>query len=173
MARKTKENRLVVADAGWAESIPEWILEEIKFERLAYGLLGLAVQNAPKVGDAEVWAYLYTASLHSMMSEVYCEVYFYLSAKLMNRRGCKLHGFLEEKLQKGLNQYEERTLEELRCMIYNSRGGEISHPILNAMRELKNEIMGGYPEKPKATAPKESERRVGKKEKEEIIVLDL
>lgn len=30
MARKTKENRLVVADAGWAKTIPEWILEEIK-----------------------------------------------------------------------------------------------------------------------------------------------
>jgi hypothetical protein len=173
MARKIKENRLVVADAGWAESIPEWILEEIKFERLAYGLLELADQNAPKVGDAEVWAYLYTASLRATMSDEYNEIYVYLSAKLMSRRGCKLHGFMQEKLEKGLDQDEKRKLQELRHMIYNSRGGEISHPLLDAMREVKKEIMQGHSAEPKATAPKERESRVGKDKKEEIMVLDL
>lgn len=174
MAREIKENRLVVADIGWAESIPEWILEEIKFERLTYGLWGLADQNAPIVGDAEVWAYLYTLSLRAMMPDKYYEVYIYLSAKLMSRRGCKLHGFMQEKLEKGLNQDENRKLQELRHMIYNSRGGEISHPILDAMREMKKEIMRGHSAEPKATAPKERKKGgASKDKKEEIIVLDL
>ena len=35
---------------------------------------------------------------------------------------------------------EEHELEELRDTIYRSRGGEISHPLLDAMRHLKKDI---------------------------------
>ena len=31
-------NKLVVANRGWAETIPEWLLDEVRAERLVYGL---------------------------------------------------------------------------------------------------------------------------------------
>ena len=46
------KNRLVVGDATWADIIPDWLLEEIKAERLIYGLAGIANPEVPKVGDA-------------------------------------------------------------------------------------------------------------------------
>ena len=37
------KNRLVVGDMSWADVIPEWLLDEIKAERLIYGLAGITV----------------------------------------------------------------------------------------------------------------------------------
>ena len=33
-----KKNKLVAANKGWAETIPEWLKDEIRLERLASGL---------------------------------------------------------------------------------------------------------------------------------------
>ena len=56
------KNRLVVGDMSWADMIPDWLLEEIKHERIIYGLAGISNPEAPKIGDAEVIAYLMTAT---------------------------------------------------------------------------------------------------------------
>lgn len=136
------ENRLVVGDAGWAESLPDWLLEAIKMERLALGLVDLTCEDAPKVGDAEICAYLYTASLHAPMSAALSQVYFYVGAKMMRKLkpDAELSPMMVEALERGLTDYEERELRELRETIYRKRGGEISHPILDAMRTLKKEV---------------------------------
>jgi hypothetical protein len=134
------KNRLVVGDASWADMIPDWLLEEIKSERLIFGLAGIANPEAPKVGDAEVAAYLMTASMRAPMPGEYVEVYVYLTARLMKRQGKELPDFMAEKLERGLTQYEERTLEDLKSDIYRKRGGEIDTPLLNVMRTFKKEI---------------------------------
>lgn len=134
------QNRLVVGDAAWADMIPDWLLEEIKSERLIYGLAGIANPEAPKVGDAEVAAYLMTASMRAPIPHEYAEIYIFLTARLMKRRGTELLDFMAEKLEKGLTQYEEQTLKDLRNDIYRKRGGEIDTPLLNLMRAFRKEI---------------------------------
>ena len=134
------KNRLVVGDASWADMIPDWLLEEIKAERLIYGLAGISNPEAPKVGDAEVAAYLMTASMRAPIPSEYVEIYTYLTARLMERQGKELPDFMAEKLERGLTQYEEYTLENIKGDIYRARGGEIDTPLLNMMRAFKKEI---------------------------------
>jgi len=138
MPQKEKQNRLVVGDNQWANDIPKWLLEEIKTECLIYGLSSITNPEIEKVGDAEVVAYLMTASLHGPMPNELNQIYIYLGAKLVKRRSSnsKLPDFMEEKLKQGLTDYEQRELKELKSMIYSKRGGEINHPILNVMRRL-------------------------------------
>lgn len=137
---KTKENRLVVADSGWAESIPEWILEEIKQERILYGMADI-MKGTKTVGDAKVLAYLYTANLHSPVSHEMGQIYIYLTGKVMQKsKGLKedeLPDFVREKLKKGLTEYEQRELNILKQDLYRRRGEEINTPILDVLRELK------------------------------------
>ena len=134
------KNKLVVGDAGWADMIPDWLIEEIKAERIVYGLAGIANPDAPKVGDAEVAAYLMTASMRAPIPHEYAEIYIFLVARLMKKRGKELPDFMAEKLEKGLTQYEEHTLKDLASDIYRNRGGEIDTPLLNVMRTFKKEI---------------------------------
>lgn len=135
--KKNKENRLVVGDMGWAETIPEWLLEEVKSERMICGLGSLINPDCLKVGDAEVCVYLYTAGLHAPLSRDDTNIYVYLTSKLMKKKNKELPQEFEEVLKSGLKDYEERELKELRDTIYKVRGGEISHPLLDAMRIFK------------------------------------
>lgn len=134
------KNRLVVGDMSWADMIPDWLLEEIKQERIIYGLAGIANPEAQKIGDAEVIAYLMTASMRAPMPSEYVEIYVYLTAKVMKRQGKELPDFMKEKLERGLTQPEEYDLKELHSMIFDKRGGEIDTPLLNAMRTFKKDI---------------------------------
>lgn len=137
---KTKENRLVVADAGWAESLPEWILEEIKSERIMYGMVDI-IKGTETVGDAELLAYLYTANLRGPVSHEMAEIYIYLTAKVMQKsKGMDQDGmpdFMKDKLKKGLTEDEQRELNILKQDLYRKRGEEINNPLLNMLRELK------------------------------------
>jgi hypothetical protein len=138
---RPKENRLVVGDAGWAETLPDWLLEEVKSERIILGLVGMMNPDLPKVGDAEVCVFLYTSSLRAPMSSEHTQIYLYLGAKLMKRRLKNAEGedrelpeMMVESIERGLTDWEEKELEDLRDMLYRKRGGEIAHPVLDAMR---------------------------------------
>lgn len=131
-----KENKLVVASAQWASTIPQWVLEEVKNERLILGMESMINPNIEKVGDAEVAVYLYTLSLQHPVGSTLTNVYVYVTSKLMKKRGTKLLDFMKEQLKKGLTDYEEGELKSLRGNIYTRRGGEISHPILEVMRHF-------------------------------------
>ncbi|MBI5806268.1 hypothetical protein HZA73_09500 [candidate division TA06 bacterium] len=132
----SKENRLVVADAGWAETIPSWLLDEIRSERLTLGLLNILDPGSSSVGDAELCAYLYTLSLRQPLTTDYTGIYIYLTATLMKRKDKSLVDFMEEKLKQGLTREEVRKLDELRNTIHRIRG-EINHPVLDVLRKLK------------------------------------
>ena len=123
-----------------AESIPEWILEEIKQERILYGMVDI-MKGTKTVGDAEVLAYLYTANLRGPVSHEMAKIYIYLTGKVMQKsKGLKedeLPDFVREKLKNGLTEYEERELNILKQDLYRKRGEEINTPILNVLRELK------------------------------------
>ncbi len=135
--KKTKENKLIVADAGWAETLPEWLLDEIKAERMTIGLARMIKPEIEPVGDAEVLAYLYTASLRAPMTHELSQIYFYLSGKLVKRsEEREMPDFIREKLKQGLTEDEERELADLRRMIFEKRGGEVSHPLFDALRAI-------------------------------------
>ncbi|MBI4447183.1 MAG: hypothetical protein HY645_14910 [Acidobacteria bacterium] len=131
----SEKNRLIVANGGWAETIPQWLLDAVKEERLTLGMVGV-MKPLREVGDAEACAYLYTASLTAPMPHNLSQIYFWLGAKLMKRRGMQLPDFMAEKLGAGLTADEERELAELKRELFRKRG-EISHPLLDALRELK------------------------------------
>ena len=65
----------------WGKTIPEWLKKEISEERTTLGLLGV-LGKTDEVGDAEVCAYLYTASLTAPMPHNMNEIYIYLTAKV-------------------------------------------------------------------------------------------
>ena len=137
MSKQKDKNRLVVGNAQWAKDLPKWLLEEVKTERLMYGLLGITNDEVEKIGDAEVVVYLWTASLYAPMPHNVNQIYFYLSARLMKRRDTKnIPDFLTAKLKEGLNSDQKRELKELRNMIYDKRGGDIDTPLLNIMRQF-------------------------------------
>jgi len=135
-----KENRLVVADSGWAETIPEWIKEAIKEERIINGLIGIAT-GKEEVGNAEVLAYLYTANLHGPISHYLSEVFIYLTGICLQRHQKikldDLPDFCREKIKKGLSEDEKRNFEDLKRDLFRLRGGTISSPLLDVLRELK------------------------------------
>ncbi len=107
-----KKNRLVVADKGWAESIPGWLKQEVIMERML---------NPEKVGEGELCMYLFTASLKAPMGHNMSRVYLHLSSKIMKRKGIDLPLEVEDKLDPD----QERELDQLRREIYKARGGKI------------------------------------------------
>lgn len=127
-----KENRLVVADIGWAESIPEWIKEEIKGERMINGIVNV-IGGEDRVGNAEVVAYLYTASLRSPMSNENNKIYLKLSGELMKKRNMEIPDFMNVG---ELDEYEKGILEELRDNIKRARG-KLHHPLFDMLRQIR------------------------------------
>lgn len=136
------KNRLVVADAGWAQDLPDWLLEEIAAERLVLGMAALTHEMADheKVGDAEMVAYFMTASLRAPLSHDDAEIYVYLTARLMRKKGKELTDFMQVKLEQGLSVDENWKLSHLKTEIYRKRGGDIESPLLKILREFKKNL---------------------------------
>ena len=130
-----KGNRLVVADAGWAESIPDWLKQEVKKERLVSGFIDV-LDKEEEVGDAEVCVYLYTASLRQPLSSRLTNVQLHISGKLMKKRGTILPPFLEKHASTELAEDEKRELQKLRQKLYRARGGKINHPVFDVLKQL-------------------------------------
>ena len=135
-----EENKIIVADLGWAEDIPEWVLNEIRSERLVNGMINVVANGKDEVGNAEIVAYLMTASNRGPLSHNFTEIYLFLTSELMIK--CKgltkdtLPDFLKETYEKGLNSDQERELENLRYDILKKRG-KVNHPLFNLLKELK------------------------------------
>jgi hypothetical protein len=144
-------NRLIVADQSWADVIPEWIKKEISAERMINGMVdiikpqkdgtgqGLNPQN--EVGDAEIVAYLMTASLRGPLNSDFTDIYLYVSANVMLRtkkikEEADLPDFMQEIYKKGLTDWQKTQLQNLRSDIGRARG-KINHPIFDVLRELK------------------------------------
>lgn len=144
---KKKENKLIVGSRSWADIIPEWILKEVEFERVTISLINLSgkakLEDHEQVGDAEVVAYLCPASMEAPMDRDYAEIYIYLSSSLMvkTKRSKKedLPKEFQEALEKGLTDYQNSLLKDLRCKIFRARGGKPSIPFIDALEEVFKE----------------------------------
>ncbi len=138
-----KEIKLVVGDAGWADTLPEWLLEAIEHERVVLGIARTADAGVPQVGNAEVCAYLYTASLRAPMSAEHSNIYFWIGASVMEQHnpGKELPEIMADAVARGLTEGEFRELKELRAMIFRKRGGAVKHPIIDALEIMKAEFL--------------------------------
>ena len=142
-----KQNKLIVGNRSWADTIPEWVLDEVKAERTINAAINLTgrtkLTEQEQVGDAELVAYLYPATMAHPMDRDYSDIYLYLTTKLMLRTKRvtreNLPDIFREIFQKGLTDYQESLLRELRQKIFKARGGEISHPVFDALKEVFKE----------------------------------
>ena len=137
------ENKLIVASADWAETIPDWVKKEVESERLMKGMeqvLPSYKQKAgeEKVGDAEAFTYLYTASCGGPMTSETAELYLYLGALMMARRVGKesLPEDMKERLEKGLDSHGKYQLDLLKEKLYRARGGKINHWLFDVLKQV-------------------------------------
>lgn len=137
-----EKNRLVVADAGWAQDLPDWLLEEIAAERLVLGMTALTREMADheKVGNAEMVAYFMTASLRAPLSHEEADIYVCLAAQVMQKKGKELTDFMQTKLEQGLSEDENWKLTRMKTEIYRKRGGNIESPLLKILGEFKKTL---------------------------------
>jgi len=137
--KKKAQNRLVVADAGWAESIPDWVKKEIEWERTIKGLAAI-IENKGEgpetVGDAELLAYLMTASLAGPPPHNVAQIQLYLGTKVCDRSERPIPDDIRVT---ELTPDQENELKSLRREIWKARGGRISDPLLDVMRNISRE----------------------------------
>jgi len=135
-----KENKLIVGDSAWAESIPEWLLTEIRGERMVNGMCSIVSDGKESIGDAELVAYLMTASNRAPLDHNTAQIYLHLTCKLMIR--CKkfdknnVPDFLEEINKTGINSDQERELEILKSDLIRKRG-KVNHPLFDMLKKLQ------------------------------------
>jgi len=93
--------------------LPEWLVEQIRLERLAQNIRVLTGQeDGDEATDAEVLAYLHTASLAAPLSPEWCRIYFHLFARYAGEEQARR--ILGPFLPSELSPDEERELRKLR-----------------------------------------------------------
>jgi len=133
-----EKNRIIVANRGWAETVPEWMFEELKAERRTIGMRKIINPDGIEdVGDVETVIYLYTESLTHPLSTERVNIYTYLAAKIMERKEKNLPDYMKEALEQELTDWEKHILAQLKHDIYTRRGKDIDTPFLRVLKELK------------------------------------
>lgn len=138
-----QENKIMVADSGWAKSIPKWLLDAIGSERMINGMINIATDSKDSFSDPEMVAYLMTASNRMPLSHDITQIYLYLTGKVMIKyQGLtkeSLPDFMQEVFNSGLNEDQKRELKNLKSDLLRKRG-EVTHPLFDALKMLK----GGF-----------------------------
>lgn len=127
---------VIVMPGGWHESLPEWIFPRIKMERLLENMKAAQEDREPRATDAEIMAYLFTASLTTPFDETWTNIYLYISRKVI-----KAHLNQEIPLDikvETLTETQSRHLEDLREFIMRSR---VKHR-KEKDREVRKEVQG-------------------------------
>lgn len=145
---ENETNKLVVADVGWAETIPDWLKKAVEVERLVEGFANAAALTETnggvgQVGLAETCVYLYTASLSHPLSHDCAQIYFWVTGKVMGKKGVEVPYFAREVLERGLDYDQQNQLDQLRQDLYRKRGGELRSPLFDALKALRKELKVG------------------------------
>jgi len=102
----------IVLHPGWRE-VPEHLIEEIMIQRRQQAERG----EKGEATDAEILAYLYTASLAAPMDHEYVNIYMHLLQKYLDQKKIERPDFLREDVE--LSEYEQGLLRELRRWIWS------------------------------------------------------
>jgi hypothetical protein len=140
---------IIVMPGGWGADLPDWIREQIQIERMLENMK--SIKGEEMLGtDAEVVAYLFTASLTAPIPTEWVEIYLYISDKLYkrkNKQGLPADLHVVEKL----SQSQERDLLHFRRWLYNARVKARQDKERGIRREEKLEVA-----KPKAAKKKQA-----------------
>ena len=80
----TLTDPIIVCPGGWGDSLPEWMKNAIVLERLTENMRETKGEQ-PTGTDAEVCAYLNTASLTTPMDGYWSQIYLYIAGKTYTR----------------------------------------------------------------------------------------
>ena len=80
----TLTDPIIVYPGGWGDSLPEWLKNAIVLERLIENMKTTRGEE-PTGTDAEVCAYLNTASLTAPMDSDWSQIYLYVAGKTFSR----------------------------------------------------------------------------------------
>jgi hypothetical protein len=110
---------IIVMPGGWGNTLPDWIREEITVERMVENMK--AIKNEELMGtDAEVVAYLYTASLEAPMGHDWVEIYLYMASKVMKRH-TKQEIPADMRVVEKLTRIQEDDLLQFKRWLYKTR----------------------------------------------------
>ncbi len=107
---------ILVHPMHYGQHLPEWLVNEIRTQRLIE-LMKREVHGevVEEVSDAEVVAYLYTASLAAPLRTEFARIYLCLAKKLLGDRARGVEA------PETLTDYELELLKRLRRELYNAR----------------------------------------------------
>lgn len=113
---------IIVVHGGWGDSLPDWIKTSIPLERLVENMKALKGEE-PTGTDAEVAAYLFTASLTAPMGSDWTQIYLYIATKVYEKWRAKDSGVTmpDDVRVDSLDDYRMGLLKELRGWIYRQR----------------------------------------------------
>jgi len=110
---------IIVMPGGWGDTLPSWIREEITVERMVENMK--SAKGEEMMGtDAEVVAYLYTASLESPMNSDWVEIYLYIASKVMKRH-TKQEMPADMRVVEKLTRNQEDDLLRFKRWLYETR----------------------------------------------------
>ena len=108
---------ILVFPGGWGDSLPEWLKNAITLERLVMNMKALKGEEMTGT-DAEVCAYLMTASLTQPMDHDWAQIYLYISNKVCSAAGKEVP---EDIRVESLNEDQMRDLNRLKAWLYQRR----------------------------------------------------
>ena len=133
---KAKDNPIVLANTEWMP--PDWLMEEVKAERMVISLCALAKPDKFKndsdyVGEVECLAYIMPATGRAPLDSDATQIYLYLASRVMKRIK-KVEVPKDIKVEK-LTDYQEHLLESLKNWIFQKRNGKVRNPVVEALTE--------------------------------------
>ena len=113
---------IIVMPGGWGDTLPQWVKETITLERLVENMKALKGEE-PTGTDAEVCAYLYTASLTAPMDHDWTQIYLYIATKTYEKWRTKDSGVTmpEDIRVDKLDRNQEEDLRRLKAWLHRTK----------------------------------------------------
>lgn len=114
---------IIVWPGGWMDTLPEWILGEIKMQRLVQLMVARKDESQRGLAtDAEAMAYMYPRTMEAPLGHDWTEIYLYLGTRVM---GSNMSGrnreFPQDIRKDTLTDGQMRDLNHLKRWIYSQR----------------------------------------------------
>ncbi|MDD5039328.1 MAG: hypothetical protein PHN78_08475 [Dehalococcoidales bacterium] len=108
---------IVFPAGGWENDLPDWIVPQIKLERLIMNMKAMNDGSVP-VGDTEVLAYMYPRTMESPLTEQWNRIYMYVFNGAMKFKKTEVP---EDLRSETLSNYDMSQLNDLKRFIYSKR----------------------------------------------------
>lgn len=132
----TLTDPIIVYPGGWGDSLPEWLKNAITLERLTENMKASKGEQ-PTGTDAEVCAYLNTASLTMPMDNDWSQIYLYVASKTYTR--WRKSDMPDDIRVESLNNQQMTDLDRLKEWLYRRRSMARQEAEREGRRQQKEE----------------------------------